>query len=123
MTTDPRHPPPLPPPHRSIPTTDGLLRADLYSIGNSKPGDRSRVVPLYHLVLVRLRDGRTIADTRKTRHEAWLVTPDAMLMELSIPGDSERHIGIDLRNSTCGEENFRGPTEADVPLDQLATLL
>ncbi len=116
-------PPPLPPPDRSIPTSDGLLRADLYLSGHSEPGARNRVVPLYHLVLVRLRDGRVMADTRKTRHEVWLVTPDGMLMELSIPGDSERHIGINMRNSTCGEENFRGPTDADVPLDQLATIL
>lgn len=115
--------PPTPPPSLSIPTPDGLLRADLYLSPRTEIGAYGRPIPLYRLVLIRLVDGRAIADTRKTRHEARILSHDPFQLELSVPGDSERFIAINLRASTCGEENFRGPIGPDVPLDQLHSIL
>lgn len=110
-------------PNLSLPTPDSLHRLDLYLSPRTETSPRGQPIPLYHLVLIRLRDIRTLADTRTTRHEARIMSPDSLHLQLSIPGDPERFITIDLRTSTCGEENFRGPTGPTLPLEQLATLL
>jgi len=102
-------------------TSDGLYRADFHVIAQPKVQRIGNPAPpFYHLVLIRLADNRAIADTRKTGHEAWLPTPNAMRFDINSPFAGDRHIAIDLTNSTCGEENFREPTG---PLADLRTLL
>ena len=113
--------PPNPAPTRSIHTADGRFRVDLHDAGATVPGGSGRRIPTYHLVLVRLADNRTIADTRRTGHTARIASNDAMLLEVDLPGD--RTIAIDLHTATCSPENYRGPIGPTEPLDRLAPLL
>ncbi|MCB9840339.1 MAG: hypothetical protein H6809_01640 [Phycisphaeraceae bacterium] len=113
--------PPNPQPTRSVHTADARYRLDLFDTGATVPGAYARPIPTYHLVLVRLADNRTIADTRRASRTARIVSRDAMLIEIDLAGDEVA--AIDLHTSTCGLENYRGPTGPTLPLDRFASLL
>jgi len=64
-----------------------------------------------------------MADTRRTREEAWVLDEESLELELASPGEKKSWVFVDLRTGMCYLENFRGPMSESHGIEGLGKLL
>jgi hypothetical protein len=91
---------------REMRSKDGVWRFDLEENGRFEITAGGRERPYYNVRVVRLPEGKVVADTRLNGYEGWVIGDE---IQLSRPGSREPWIAVDTVYGEFWSENVRGP--------------
>lgn len=91
---------------REMRSKEGVWLFDLEENGRFELAAGGRERPYYDVRVVRLSDGKVVADTRSRGYEGWVIGDE---IQLSKPGSREPWIAVDTVYGEFWSENVRGP--------------
>lgn len=110
-------PPRVPGPRREMRSKDGVWLFDLEENGRFELAAGGRERPYYDVRVVRLADGKVVANTRSRGYEGWVIGDE---IQISRPSCREPWIAVDTVYGEFWLENVRGPLSEVQDVSSLA---